>query len=264
MKRIFFALIMVIMVFATGFAEDKKSTLDSIIKRGKIKVGMSTFVPWAMQTKSGEWIGFEIDVAKRLAKDMGVGIEFVPTKWSGIIPSLLTGNYDIIIGGMGITPERALKVEFSIPYDYSGMAIVANRSKTKANSLSELNNPDVTIVARLGTTAAETAKKFFPKAKLKLFDDEPQAIQELLNGRATAFISSAPLPAFLAIDHSSKLYQPVKGTFTKEPIGFAVRKGDQEFLNYLNSWITVVSSEGWLEERKKYWFESKDWEKLLK
>jgi len=82
----------------------------------------------------------------------------------------------------------------------------------------------------------------------------------LLNGRATAFISSAPLPAFLAIEHKDKLYQPVKGVFTKEPIGFAVRKGDQEFLNFLNSWITVVSAEGWLADRKAYWFESKDWE----
>jgi len=264
MRKFMTALLTVFLFFTIGFASDRESTLDTILKRGKMRVGMSTFVPWAMQTKSGEWIGFEIDVARRLAKDIGVSVEFIPTKWSGIIPSLLTGNYDIIIGGMGITPERALKVNFSTPYDYSGMSIVANRSLTKAQSLKELDNPKTVIVARLGTTAAETAKKFFTNAKIKLFDDEPQAIQELLNGKATAFISSAPLPAFLAIENPQKLYQPVKGTFTKEPIGFAVRKGDQEFLNFLNSWITVVSSEGWLEARKKYWFETKDWEKLLK
>lgn len=264
MKKILLTFLLILSIFTLCFADEKVSTLDNIIKKGKMRVGMSTFVPWAMQTKSGDFIGFEIDVAKRLAKDMGVTVEFVPTKWSGIIPSLLTGNYDIIIGGMGITPERALKVNFSIPYDYSGMSIVANKNNTKAKSLEELNNPNTIIVARLGTTAAEAAKKFFPKAKLKLFDDEPQAIQELLNGKASAFISSAPLPAFLALENPTKLYQPVKGTFTKEPIGFAVRKGDQEFLNFLNSWITVVSAEGWLEERKRYWFESKEWEKLLK
>jgi polar amino acid transport system substrate-binding protein len=262
MKRFISVLIFVLMLLPVLlFAE---STLDTVLKRGKLRVGMSTFVPWAMQTKNGEWIGFEIDVAKRLAKDMGVTPEFVPTKWSGIIPSLLTGKYDIIIGGLGITPSRALKVNFSIPYDYSGMAIVANKSLTNATTLSVLNNKNIIISARMGTTAAEAAKKFFPDARLKLFDDEPQAIQELLNGRATAFISSAPLPAFLAIEHKDKLYQPVKGVFTREPIGFAVRKGDQEFLNFLNSWITVVSAEGWLAERKAYWFESKDWEKLLK
>ncbi|MCA1927718.1 MAG: transporter substrate-binding domain-containing protein [Calditerrivibrio sp.] len=263
MKKLFTLFLMIFLLPVFLFASDTKSTLDQVVKSGKLRVGMSTFIPWAMQTKTGEWIGFEIDVAKRLAQDMGVKPEFIPTKWSGIIPALLTGKYDIIIGGMGITPERALKVEFSQPYDYSGMAIVANKNKTNATSLAALNNSDTIITARLGTTAANVAKKFFPNAKIKLFDDEPQAIQELLNGRATAFVSSAPLPAFLAVEHKDKLYLPIKGTFTKEPVGFAVRRGDQAFLNYLNSWITVVSAEGWLEARKSYWFESKDWEKLL-
>jgi polar amino acid transport system substrate-binding protein len=82
----------------------KSSTIEKIIRSGKMRVGMSTFVPWAMQDKKGEWIGFEIDVAKQLAKDMGVKVEFVPTKWEGLIPSLLTGKFDLIIAGMTGTP----------------------------------------------------------------------------------------------------------------------------------------------------------------
>ena len=66
-------------------------------------------------------------MANRLAQDMGVKAEFIPTKWSGIIPALLTGKFDIIIGGMGILPERNLKVNFSIPYDHTGMSIVAHK-----------------------------------------------------------------------------------------------------------------------------------------
>jgi len=54
------------------------STIEKVLRSGKLKVGMSTFIPWAMQSKTGEWVGFEIDVAKRLAKDMGVEVEFVP------------------------------------------------------------------------------------------------------------------------------------------------------------------------------------------
>jgi hypothetical protein len=80
-----------------------------------------------MKDKNGKLIGFEIDVATRLASDLGVKVEFVPTAWSGIIPALLTGKFDVIIGGMGITPQRSLKVNFSIPYDYSGMSLVAHR-----------------------------------------------------------------------------------------------------------------------------------------
>ena len=95
----------------------KESTVEQVIKRGNLRVGMSTFVPRAMKDKTGQLIGFEIDVARQLARDMGVKIEFVPTKWAGIIPALLTGKFDVIIGGMSVRPDRNLKVNFSIPYD---------------------------------------------------------------------------------------------------------------------------------------------------
>ena len=68
----------------------KSSTIDKVMRKGKLRVGLSSFVPWAMQDKKGEWVGFEIDVAKKLAEDMGVKLELVPTKWEGLIPSLLT------------------------------------------------------------------------------------------------------------------------------------------------------------------------------
>jgi polar amino acid transport system substrate-binding protein len=241
-----------------------ESTIEQVQKRGVLRVGMSTFVPWAMRDKSGGLIGFEIDVARRLAQDMGVKVEFVPTRWSGIIPALLTGKFDIIIGGMGIRPERNLKVNFSKPYDYTGMAIVAGRKLASGfRTLEQFNAPEVTIAARIGTTAAAAAKKHCPKAGLRLFDDESQAVSELLNGRVHALIASAPLPAELALKHPEKLFLPMKGTFTKEPIGFAVVKGDIDTLNFLDNWITVVEAEGWLEERKTYWFETRDWEKRV-
>lgn len=236
------------------------SLLDEIVQRGTLKVGMSTFEPWAMKDKTGGLIGFEIDVAKRLAEDMGVDIEFVPTQWSGIIPALLTGKFDVIIGGMGIKPDRNLKVNFSIPYDNSGMSIVASKKLApNYSSLEDFNKPNVTIVARLGTTAAEAARRFMPNAELRLFDSEPLAFQELKNGNAHAMVSSAPFPGHRAAEYPDELYLPISGTFTFEPIGFALPKGDLDLLNYFNNWITVVGAEGWLAERKHYWFETLDW-----
>jgi polar amino acid transport system substrate-binding protein len=243
----------------------QESTLEQIMQRGTMRVGMSTFVPWAMQDKKGEFIGFEIDVATRLAKDMGVRVEFIPTKWSGIIPALLTGKFDVIIGGMGIKPDRNLKVNFSMPYDYTGMSIVAHREKARGfNSLEDFNKPGVTLAARLGTTAASAAENFMPEASLRLFDDEAQAIQELLNGRVHAVIASSPLPAFQSLMHPERLFMPLEGTFTQEPIGFAVKKGDFDTINFLDNWIRFVQAEGWLEKRKKYWFETRDWEDRIK
>jgi polar amino acid transport system substrate-binding protein len=242
-----------------------ESTIENTLKRGVLRVGMSTFVPWAMKDKTGKLIGFEIDVANRLAQDTGVKIEFVPTKWAGIIPALLTGKFDVIIGGMGILPQRNLKVNFTIPYDYSGMSIVANKKLAAGfKRLEEFNLPEVKIAARLGSTAEMAVRKYMPQAKLQLFDDESQVIQELRSGRVHAMVASAPLPTYLALENPEILFLPLQETFTKEPIGFAVRKGDVDTLNYFNNWIRVVEAEGWLKERKQYWFNTKEWEKQLK
>jgi polar amino acid transport system substrate-binding protein len=246
-------------------AKEKESVIEQVQKRGVLRVGMSTFVPWAMKDKTGNLIGFEIDVAKRLAKDTGVEVDFVPTKWSGIIPALITGKFDVIIGGMGIIPSRNLKVNFSIPYDYTGMSIVAHKTIAAGFSrLEDFNSSSVVIAARLGSTAVTAAKKYMPKATLRLFDDESQAYQELVNGKVHAVVGSAPTPEFQAIKYPNKLFIPLDKTFTREPIGFAVKKGDFDTLNYLDNWIRYVESEGWLTDRKNYWFRSKDWEKMIK
>ncbi len=261
---------LVVFTFNGAFAENlqqqlaKESTVEKALKRGVLRVGMSTFVPWAMKDKNGDLIGFEIDVATRLAEDMGVKVEFIPTKWSGIIPSLITGKFDVIIGGMGVLPKRNLKVNFTIPYDNSGMSMVAHGVKARGfTSLADFNRKDVFIAARLGATAADACKKYLPKAELRLFDDESQAYQELLNGRVHAVVGSAPTPAFQQLKYPDKLFLPLADTFTREPIGFAVRKGDPDTLNYFNNWIRFVQAEGWLKERKDYWFKTKEWEKRM-
>ncbi|GAH85196.1 unnamed protein product [marine sediment metagenome] len=104
-------------------ARAPKNLIDDILRRGVMKVGLDIFVPWCFKDKDGNLVGFEIDVASKLAEDMGVKVEFVPTEWSGIIPALLTGKFDALIGGMGITTERALKINYSIPSDLTGFNI---------------------------------------------------------------------------------------------------------------------------------------------
>ncbi len=248
--------------YAASVQQDitSNSTIEAIKKRGVLKVGMDIFQPWAMKDKNGKLIGFEIDVATRLATDMGVTVEFVPTAWSGIIPALLTGKFDVIIGGMGITAQRALQVNFSNPYDYSGMGIVAHKGLAAGfNSLESFNREDVQIAVKLGTTAVTAAKKFLPKATLRMFDTEPQAYQELRNGKVHAVVGMAPRPAYEAVEYGDSLFLPIQGTFTQEPIGFALRKGDPDSLAFFNSWVAIVSLEGWLKERHDYWFTTKDW-----
>ena len=241
------------------------SMIENVLKRGVMRVGLGTFVPWAMKDKTGQLIGLEIDVAKRLAKDMGVDVEFVPTRWAGIIPALLTGKFDIIVGGMGVVPARNLKVNFTIPYYYTGMSMVASRKLAAGfASVADFNRPDVTLAIRLGSAQVIAAQKYMPKAKLRKFDSEAQVYQEVVNGKAHAAIGFTPSPAFQALKYPEKLFLPLKETFTKQPVGLAVRKGDPDSLNFLNNWIRVIQAEGWIQERNHYWFRTKDWEGMMK
>jgi polar amino acid transport system substrate-binding protein len=244
-------------------AAAQKSLVDQILERGVLKVGLDIFIPWAFKDKDGNLVGFEVDVATKLAEDMGVKVEFVPTEWSGIIPALLTSKFDVIIGGMGITAERALKVNFSNPYEYSGMDFVVSKNMLPGiTSVEELNREDVIIATRLGTTAAQAAAKFAPKATLHLFDTDEAIIQDVLNGNAHAAMESAPSPAFWAFDYPDAVYQPLGGElFTKEPCAFVVNKGDPDTVFFFNAWIT--ENEEWLQEKSHYWYGTKEWEYLL-
>ena len=272
-KRLFVSGIVLVSVFVLGLAATAsagetqrklvaESAIEQIAKRGVIKVGMDIFVPWAMKDKKGELIGFEIDIAKKLAEDMGVKVEFVPTKWSGIIPALTTGKFDVLIGGMTITTKRNLKVNFTRPYYYTEQGLMAHKQKAAGFKVSDFNSPDVTIAARLGSTAAIAAKQKFPKAKIRLFDDEPSAVQELRNGNVHAMVSAQPLPSSTAIDYPDTImvYDEV---MMFEAIGIGVRKGDTDTINLINNWIEINRNNGWIQSKYAYWFKSKDWKNLI-
>lgn len=236
------------------------SAIEEIKKRGALRVGLSTFVPWAFRSKSGDLIGYEVDVSKKLAEDMGVKLELVPTAWDGIIPALIAGQFDFIIGGMTITPARNLTVNFTSPYSATGVDVVASKKMAGAfKTIADFNKPNVTLSARRGTSAATTAQRLFPNATLRLFDDDAPALLEVTNDRAHAWISTVPKPAFAVLDNPNTLFRPFAEPLVGQADAMAVRKGDPDSLNFLNNWIQNRTLDGWLAERQAYWFKARDW-----
>jgi polar amino acid transport system substrate-binding protein len=240
--------------------------LEDVQKRGTLRVGMATFVPWAMRDKDGNLIGFEIDVATKVAEDMGVKVEFIPTAWSGIIPALIAKKFDIIIGGMSITPQRNLTVNFTTPYAHSGQQMAANMQLAgDFKTREDFNSSDVTIACRRGATPCKAAQDLFPKATVRRFDDDAQAFQEVVNGNAHGMISSAPKPRFWSDAHPTKVFLPFGDeNLTKGDEAFALRKGDGDALNFFSNWIVVKTSNGWLKERHDYWFQDQSaWKDMV-
>lgn len=236
-----------------------ESVIESIKRQGVIRIGLSTFTPWSMRALNGELIGFEPDVGRKLAEDMGVEAEFVPTAFDGIIPALLAGRFDVIISGMSITPQRNLTVNFTDAYSYSGMTILANRQLTEGFGLEDFDSPEVTFSARRGAVPATVIAGQFPNAELLLFDDEGAVVQEVLNGNAHATMASEPLPSREARSYPDTLYIPFDVLFNQLGEGFALRKGDPDALNFFNNWIAHNWRTGWLQERHDYWFTTEEW-----
>ena len=238
-----------------------ESVVETIKKRGALKVGMSTFVPWAMRDKNGELVGFEIDVAKKVAADMDVDVEFVPTSWDGIIPALIAGKFDVIIGGMSVRPQRNLTINFTIPYAHSGMGIAANKAMTADMKWpDDYDSADVTFSCRRGATSCNDVDRLFPKATVRKFDDDVQAFQEVLNGNAHAVLSSYPKPVEWASGNPEHIVLPTTDNLSQGDEAFGLRKGDPDALNFFSNWILVNTTNGWLEERHHYWFKTRDWE----
>ncbi len=239
----------------------KSNVLSSIQKKGEITVGISILPPWIMKNKEGKLIGFEIDIANLLAKDMGVNVKFKEYQWNKMIPALKNGEIDIIASGLSITPRRALKINFSSPYSSSGYNLVSNLSLTKDfSSIKDLNNGKILIAAVEGTVSADLAKKVFPDARLDLRKTTKDATSAVVNGSVHAFISSSPVPEFVSLKHPDDVDLPLKNPLLTTKEGFAIRKGNQEMLNFLNAWIIAHNADGWIDSSHQYWFNSLKWQ----
>ncbi|MDP6058788.1 MAG: transporter substrate-binding domain-containing protein, partial [Pirellulaceae bacterium] len=201
---------------------------------------------------------------ERLAKDAGWGVEFVPTAFDGIIPGLLAGKFDVIITGMAQTQKRNLTVNFTIPYQHFISAIAANAKLIAGmTSYEDLNRPDVSIASRRGGFSKDILAAAFPKATFRWFDDDAQVFQEVINGKAHVGFGPEPKPTFFVLQYGNILIQPewsVGNSPVKSiPGAFAIRKGDYDFMNFLNNWITQRQDDGWMKERRNFWFASMGW-----
>lgn len=250
---------------ATAMAEDielaKKSTLEEIRKRGELRVGFEAgYLPFEMADKKGRFIGFDIDVTKEMAKAMGVKWVPVNTAWDGIIPALITKKFDIIASGMTVTQERNMQINFADPYIIVGQSILLNKKhEGKVLSYKDLNDPKYTITSKLGTTGEQAVKRLIPKAKYKSFEVETEAALEVLNGKADATVYDLPFcVTFMAQQGQGKVAFLDK-PFTFEPLAWAIRKGDPDFMNWLNNFMRQIKNDGRYDKIYAKWITSTDW-----
>jgi polar amino acid transport system substrate-binding protein len=240
-------------------------TLPQIIKRGTLRVGLEAgYIPFEMKDKQGKLVGFDVDLAQLMAREIGVKLELVNTEWDGIIPSLLTQKFDLIMSGMTLTQQRNLKVNFSDPYLEVGQSVLIKKSLIGTiKNYRDLNHGRWKIASKLGTSGEEAVKKYIPKATYRAYQTEQEAVMEVVNGRIDAFVYDAPYNILYANGKGKGKVHHLTETFTYEPIAVAVLKGDHDFLNWINHFLRQIKKDGRFQKIYQSWFVDTSWLKKV-
>ncbi len=226
------------------------STLDEIMKSGTLKVGTTGDFPgWSfMNPETSEYEGYDIDVAMKLAEDMGVEVEFVATDWKNLVSGVVANKYHMT-SSASITAKRAITAGYSNSYYGTGtVAMVLSKNKDKISSWDQINNSDISVAVTLGTVFENEATKSFPDAKLIAVEAPAREYQEVLSGRADVSLTSK-VDAMKLV----QLYSELSIVNLDEPknaklFAILLPRGDQEWINFVNHWIADQKNKGFFDQ----------------
>ncbi|TDK61025.1 basic amino acid ABC transporter substrate-binding protein [Bacillus salipaludis] len=228
------------------------NTLDSIKKQGVITIAMDdTFPPMEYRNDKNELVGFDVDLAKAITKELGVKAEFKPTAWDGILPGLDAKQYDVIMTSMNITDERKQKVDF-VEYLKLGQVVAVKAG----NPLSIQSKEDLSgkvVGVQIGSTSETAAKQIKGVKELKTYNAYTDVFNDLGLGRLQGVIVAEAVGRYYKAT-KPEAFDVVGSSFQKLPIGIAVRKGDDKLEEALTKAVQTVKDNGTYAKISQKWF----------
>jgi polar amino acid transport system substrate-binding protein len=227
------------------------STIAKAKQAKKLVVLMEAeFKPFTWKD-GGRLVGFDVDLAREIGKELGVDVEFRETSWGLLATELVQGKGDLIISGVTATAQRALEANFSDPYYLTRtIALVGKPKADGVKTVGELDSPERRIVAQKGSTGEIAAKRHLPHAKLDTFDTESLCALEVAQGRADAFVYDE-----VQVREHARLHpdttRVIDETLSIEPYAIECRKGDPETLTWLNLVLATLRRDGRLDDLYK-------------
>ncbi len=237
--------------------------IKEIKERGALRIGVAEGPPYQFPDPvSGEWVGMNIDLANEAAKIMGVKLEIVPATWATLVTGLEVGQYDVIFANLFATPERAVSVAFTQPYDTYGFHVMV-KSDSAITSLDQLNDPSVSFAGVAGTVEAQYPKELYPNAVVNemVTDQAGVGFTAVISGQSTASfvdpgymrILKAQNPDMAAqlrlLNGEDALLKPVS-------LSYAVQYDDQDLLGFLNVFIQDRRANDALVPLRNKWFDN--------
>ncbi len=241
-------------------AKPSHDSLTLVRQRGKLIACVPAHAPWLINAADGSFKGFSVDLANQLAQDLGVGVAYVVNDASGLLSSLSEGECDVIAGGLSATPERALFAHFSDAVARHDIVLVADKEAGSGwRRPQDLDRPEISVGVVSGSALVPHAKRLFAKAKLVELSDWNALGAALASGQVKAALLSEPLSGLAVKLAPGKLVVPLSEPLGSRGEAFVVRRGDLEFLAYLDTWVDAHRNDGWLKERRQQWFVDLAW-----
>ena len=245
LRNSIFTLLIIISFNSTVFS----SVLDDIVQSGVLKVGTTGDFPgWSFKNpETDEYEGFDIDVAKKLASDMGVDVEFVPTDWKNLVSGVVSSKYHMT-SSASITAQRALTAGYTDSYYGTGtVAMTLAKNNSEIDNWESINESN-SIAVTMGTVFENEAKKSFPDSKIIAVEAPAREYQEVLSGRADVSLTSK-VDALKLVT----LYPELSIVNLDEPknaklFAILVPREDQEWINFINHWIADQKNKGFFDQ----------------
>ncbi len=233
---------------------EAQSALNRILDSGVLKVGTTgDWNPMSVRDPaSNSYKGYDIDVMTELAKDLGVTLEFVPTDWKTLVNGVAAGAYDIT-GSASISPARMKVAGFSESYlEVQIYPFTMPDKAAKFDGWESVNQAGVKVATELGTTFEAQSKAWFPNAEITVVEAPARGYQEVLAGRADAFVTSNIEGATLA-EKFGVVRVANAGPRAPSPIAMILPQADQVWINYVNNWVKLKKLSGFFDGLAEKW-----------
>lgn len=223
-------------------------TLDEIKDSGKITIGVfSDKNPFGYVDENGDYQGYDVYFADRLAKDLGVDVEYVSTEPASRVEYLKTGKVDLILANFTVTDERAESVDFCLPYMKVALGVVSP-DDALITSADELNGK--TLIVAKGTTAEAYFSENYPEVNLLKFDQYADAYNALLDGRGDALSTDNTEVLAWALQNDG-FSVGIDSIGNQDTIAPAVAQGNKTLLDWVNSEIESLAGEQFFHQDYK-------------
>ena len=247
-------IIVILGLAATSLAQAQSSRLDDVLKRGALRIcSPGDYRPFALAKADGTFEGLDVDLARSMAKALGVEAQFVKTSWPRLMDDFIE-KCDIAVGGISITLDRQKRAFFSNGYMVNGKAPITRcENVAKFQTVADIDKPNVTVIENPGGSNERFARANFKQAKIVIFDDNTTIFDEILKGKADVMISES-----VETIVQSKLRPGLCAVNPEKPLqygemAYLIPRGDATFKAWVDQWLHLAKATGEYDRTAAPW-----------